>query len=72
MSGVVRRILREAPSHLTKNGALICEIGAGRDRLEGEFPALPLIWLDTRESEGEVFFARADDLAPSKQRRPRR
>jgi ribosomal protein L3 glutamine methyltransferase len=69
---VVRRILREAPGHLTKNGALICEIGAGRDRLESEFPALPLIWLDTRESEGEVFFARADDLAPSKRRRPRR
>jgi ribosomal protein L3 glutamine methyltransferase len=69
---VVRRILREAPGHLTKNGALICEIGAGRDRLESEFPALPLIWLDTRESEGEVFFARADDLAPPKSRRPRR
>ena len=69
---IIRRILREAPNHLTKNGALICEIGAGRDRLESEFPALPLIWLDTRESEGEVFFARADDLAPSKRRRPRR
>jgi ribosomal protein L3 glutamine methyltransferase len=69
---IIRRILREAPNHLTKNGALICEIGAGRDRLESEFPALPLIWLDTRESEGEVFFARAGDLAPSKPRRPRR
>jgi ribosomal protein L3 glutamine methyltransferase len=69
---IVRRILREAPSHLTKNGALICEIGAGRDRLESEFPSLPLIWLDTRESEGEVFFARAHDLAPPKPRRPRR
>ena len=69
---IIRRILREAPNHLTKNGALICEIGAGRDRLESEFPALPLIWLDTRESEGEVFFARAGDLAPPKPRRPRR
>jgi len=68
---IVRRILREAPEHLTKNGVLICEIGAGRARLEAEFPALPLIWLDTSESEGEVFFARADDLAPPKPR-PRR
>ena len=69
---LIRRILREAPKHLTKNGALICEIGAGRDRLESEFPSLPLIWLDTRESEGEVFFARAGDLTPPKPRRPRR
>jgi ribosomal protein L3 glutamine methyltransferase len=69
---VIRRILREAPSHLTKHGALICEIGAGRARLESEFPALPLIWLDTRESVGEVFFARAEDLAPPKPKRPRR
>jgi ribosomal protein L3 glutamine methyltransferase len=69
--GVIRRILREAPNHLTKNGALICEIGVGRARFESEFPALPLIWLDTRESVGEVFFARASDLAPPKPRRPR-
>jgi ribosomal protein L3 glutamine methyltransferase len=69
---VVRRILREAPGHLTEDGALICEIGAGRDRLEAEFPNLPLIWLDTQESEGEVFFARAADLAPPTSKRRRR
>ena len=69
---VIRRILREAPGHLTRQGALICEIGAGRARLESEFPALPLIWLDTRESVGEVFFARAEDLAPPTPKRPRR
>jgi ribosomal protein L3 glutamine methyltransferase len=69
---VIRRILRAAPNHLTKNGALICEIGAGRARFEREFPDLPLIWLDTRESVGEVFFARANDLAPPKPRRQRR
>jgi ribosomal protein L3 glutamine methyltransferase len=44
-------------------GALICEVGSGRARLEAEFPRLPLIWLDTEESEGEVFFIRAADLA---------
>lgn len=65
---IVRRILRAAPEHLTKSGALICEIGRGRERLEAEFPALPLIWLDTQESEGEVFFARAADLAAPTQK----
>ena len=69
---VVRRILRAAPAHLTENGALVCEIGRGRERLEAEFPALPLIWLDTQDSEGEVFFARAADLAaPTQKRKPR-
>jgi ribosomal protein L3 glutamine methyltransferase len=69
---IVRRILREAPRRLTRDGVLICEIGAGRERLEAEFPALPLIWLDTRESEGEVFFARAADFAGTAQKRRRR
>ncbi len=60
---VVRRILAEASAHLTPEGALVCEVGRGRARLEAEFPQLPLIWLDTEESEGEVFFVRAADLA---------
>jgi len=59
---VVRRILNGAAAHLTAHGALICEIGSGRARLQAEFPDLPLIWLDTEESEGEVFFIGAEDL----------
>ena len=68
---IVRRILAEASAHLTGDGALICEIGAGRRKLEAEFPALAPLWLDTQESEGEVFFARAADLAPAPKRRRR-
>jgi ribosomal protein L3 glutamine methyltransferase len=59
---IVRRILASAPEHLNPDGVLICEIGAGRALMEAEFPDLPLMWLDTRESEGEVFFIRASDL----------
>jgi ribosomal protein L3 glutamine methyltransferase len=69
---LVRRILRAAPAHLAPDGALICEIGAGRARLEAEFPALSLTWLDTRDSEGEVFLVRAADLAPPAAPRGRR
>jgi ribosomal protein L3 glutamine methyltransferase len=69
---IVRRILSAAPDHLTKAGALICEVGGGRLRLEAEFPALPLVWLDTEETEGEVFFARAADLAAPARGRKRR
>jgi ribosomal protein L3 glutamine methyltransferase len=53
---VVRRILIDAPEHLTGNGGLLCEIGEGRDRLEQAFPRLPFFWLDTETSEGEVFW----------------
>jgi ribosomal protein L3 glutamine methyltransferase len=60
---VVRRILREAAWHLNPGGGLLCEIGRGRERLEAAFPQLPLLWLDTEDSEGEVFWIGASDLA---------
>lgn len=59
---IVRRILREAGNHLTPDGGLLCEIGTGRDILEEEFD-LPFLWLDSQESEGEVFWLTAQDLA---------
>jgi len=59
---IVRRILAEAPKHLTPQGGLLCEIGRGRENLETAFPQLPLLWLDTAESAGEVFWIAASDL----------
>ncbi|RXH15685.1 50S ribosomal protein L3 N(5)-glutamine methyltransferase [Bradyrhizobium guangzhouense] len=59
---VVRRILRDAPDHLTPEGGLICEIGRGRELVDEAFPELPLLWLDTEDSEGEVFWIAAADL----------
>jgi len=60
---IVRRILAEAPRHLTPDGTLLMEIGTGRAMLEAEFADLPFLWLDTEESEGEVFALRAADFA---------
>jgi ribosomal protein L3 glutamine methyltransferase len=59
---IVRRILAGARDRLSPHGGLLCEIGRGRDLLEAEFPELPLLWLDTEESEGEVFWIGAGDL----------
>jgi ribosomal protein L3 glutamine methyltransferase len=59
---IVRRILDEAATHLTPQGGLLCEIGRGRELLEAAFPQLPLLWLDTEESDGEVFWVGAADL----------
>lgn len=59
---IVRRILDEAKAHLTPQGGLLCEIGRGREPLEAAYPQLPLLWLDTEESDGEVFWIGAADL----------
>ncbi|MDX3808283.1 50S ribosomal protein L3 N(5)-glutamine methyltransferase [Bosea thiooxidans] len=58
---ITRRILAEARSHLNPGGALVCEVGTGREALETEFD-LPFTWLDTEESEGEVFWIDAASL----------
>jgi ribosomal protein L3 glutamine methyltransferase len=59
---IVRRILGEAKQHLTPDGGLLCEIGRCRPALEAAYPQLPLMWLDTEDSEAEVFYITADDL----------
>jgi ribosomal protein L3 glutamine methyltransferase len=59
---IVRRIVDEAAAHLTPHGGLLCEIGRCRPQLEAAYPQLPLLWLDTEDSEGEVFWIAAADL----------
>jgi len=59
---VVRRILAEAGDHLNDGGGLLCEVGRGRDVVEEAFPDLPFLWLDTEDSEGEVFWLPAEAL----------
>lgn len=59
---LVRRVLAEARDHLKPNGVLVMEIGMGRAVIERDYPALDLLWLDTEESEGEVFAVTAKAL----------
>ena len=59
---IIRRILAQAKAHLAPQGGLLCEIGRGRDNIEAALPQLPLLWLDTEDSEGEVFWIAASDL----------
>jgi ribosomal protein L3 glutamine methyltransferase len=59
---VIRRILSDAPRYLTASGMLICEIGQGREILERDYPHIPFLWLDTEQSQGEVFCVAAEDL----------
>ncbi len=60
---VVRRILDEAPLHLTEHGLLIVEIGANCAALEAAYPRLPFTWLDTSGGDGQVFLLQRRDVA---------
>ncbi len=66
---IVRRILSEAPAHLTAGGIIVCEVGGGRALLERGFPHLPFVWLDTEETSGEVFLLRASDFGAPKRKK---
>ncbi len=59
---IVRRILNGASAHLNPAGALLCEIGRGREILERDHPQAEFLWLDTAESSGEVFWLTAAAL----------
>src|SRR5471030_2771356 len=48
---LIHRILANAPRHLTRNGALLCELGRGRRPLERAYPNLPFLWLDTEQRD---------------------
>jgi ribosomal protein L3 glutamine methyltransferase len=59
---IVRRILQAAKQHLTPEGGLLCEIGRCRPALEAAYPNTDFLWLETEESDGEVFWVGAADL----------
>jgi len=59
---LVRRIVAEAPQHLTATGGLMCEVGRGRAAVERAFADKSFLWLDTEDSSGEVFWIDANGL----------
>jgi ribosomal protein L3 glutamine methyltransferase len=59
---VVRRIVDEAGAHLNPGGGLLCEVGRCKPALERAYPRMPFLWLDSEESEGEVFWLDAGQL----------
>ena len=51
---IVRRIVANAPAHLTPHGLLVCEVGDGRKAVERAFAHEPIVWL-----KDEVFLLQA-------------
>lgn len=59
---VVRRILAQAPAHLSPRGLLVVEVGDGREALEQAFPDLPFTWIETAAGADFVFLLTRDQL----------
>jgi ribosomal protein L3 glutamine methyltransferase len=59
---IVRRIMDQAKSHLTPQGGLLCEIGRCRPALEAAYQQTDFLWLETEDSDGEVFWIGAGSL----------
>jgi ribosomal protein L3 glutamine methyltransferase len=59
---IVRRIIAEAPRHMNPGAGMICEIGHGRPAFDAAYPDLDVLWLDTENSENEVFWVTREQL----------
>ena len=56
---VVRRILSAAPTHLSEDGLLICEVGMSAPQLLREYTDVPFIWPDLQHGGEGVFILAA-------------
>ena len=59
---VVSRILDEAGAASDAGGRAVVRDRPRPRAFEAAYPQLPLLWLDTEDSEGEVFWIGAADL----------
>ncbi len=59
---LVRRILRDAPAHMTGNGVLVLEIGNEHSNFEQAFPRAEAAWLSTSAGDDQVLLMTRDAL----------
>jgi ribosomal protein L3 glutamine methyltransferase len=59
---IVYRIMAEARAHLAEDGVMILELGRCGPAFTKAYPHLPVHWLNTKTSKGEVFWIAARDL----------
>ncbi|MBC7726058.1 MAG: 50S ribosomal protein L3 N(5)-glutamine methyltransferase [Microbacteriaceae bacterium] len=58
----IRRLLRDAPAHLTDRGQLVLEIGHEREHFERAFPTLDPVWLPTSAGDDQVLLLSREAL----------
>jgi ribosomal protein L3 glutamine methyltransferase len=60
---LVRRILREAPKHMTVDAVLVLEIGNERPHFEHAFRRLEVAWLETSAGDDQVLLVSREALS---------
>ena len=61
---LIRRIVADAPGHMTDNAVLLLEIGHERSHFEAAFARLECAWLETSVGEDAVVLVERRALAP--------
>ena len=59
----VRRLLRDAPAHMSEHAVLVLEIGNERHHFEAAFAALEVVWLTTSAGDDQVLLVTREALA---------
>ncbi|HWH84544.1 MAG TPA: 50S ribosomal protein L3 N(5)-glutamine methyltransferase [Burkholderiaceae bacterium] len=60
---LIRRILRDAATHMTLDAVLVLEIGNERAHFEHAFRRLEVVWLETSAGEDQVLLVTRDALS---------
>jgi len=60
---LIRRILREAPKHMTVDAVLVLEIGNERAHFEHAFRRLEVAWLETSAGDDQVLLVTRESLS---------
>jgi ribosomal protein L3 glutamine methyltransferase len=58
----IRRLLRDAPQHMTEHAVLVLEIGHEREHFEAAFPHLEAVWLETSAGVDQVLLVARESL----------
>jgi ribosomal protein L3 glutamine methyltransferase len=60
---LIRRIVAEAPAHMSEDAVLVIEVGHERRRFEAVFPRLECAWLETSGGNDCVVLVERQALA---------
>ncbi|HEX5682857.1 MAG TPA: 50S ribosomal protein L3 N(5)-glutamine methyltransferase [Ideonella sp.] len=58
----IRRLLRDAPAHMTPAAVLVLEIGHEREHFDAAFPTLDVVWLPTSAGDDQVLLVTRESL----------
>lgn len=58
----IRRLLKDAPAHMSQEAVLVLEVGNEREHFEAAFAKLEVVWLDTSAGNDQVLLVTRDAM----------